>query len=200
MSKEKTKFEFLERSVSVDFPLETHGTSFDFHLEPLFGPINTEKSLCRVLPSKVEIVLVKAQPGVKWSALESSQPIDVSAKADTPVPNDSGNATADAAAREAVLNPVTNNQKGPSYPTSSKSGPKNWDKIGEGEEEDVEGDPANHFFKKLFKDSSPDVQRAMMKSYQESNGTALSTNWEEVSKGKVQTLPPDGMEAKEYPK
>ena len=40
----------------------------------------------------------------------------------------------------------------------------------------------------------------MMKSYTESNGTSLSTNWEEVSKGKVETLPPDGMEAKAWGK
>ena len=100
------------------------------------------------------------------------------------------------------------------YPTSSKSGPKNWDKITEdlgkstGKEgkdagglgdDDLEGgDEANAFFKKLFKGSSPEVQRAMMKSYTESNGTALSTNWDEVSKGKVETVPPDGMEAKQW--
>jgi suppressor of G2 allele of SKP1 len=30
----------------------------------------------------------------------------------------------------------------------------------------------------------------MMKSYIESNGTALSTNWSEVGKGKVETSPP----------
>ena len=38
----------------------------------------------------------------------------------------------------------------------------------------------------------------MMKSYTESNGTALSTNWEEVSKGKVETSPPTGMEARKW--
>ena len=33
----------------------------------------------------------------------------------------------------------------------------------------------------------------MMKSYQESNGTALSTDWNDVKKGKVETRPPDGQ-------
>jgi suppressor of G2 allele of SKP1 len=38
----------------------------------------------------------------------------------------------------------------------------------------------------------------MMKSYQESNGTSLSTVWDEVGKKKVETSPPEGMEAKAW--
>jgi suppressor of G2 allele of SKP1 len=38
----------------------------------------------------------------------------------------------------------------------------------------------------------------MMKSYQESNGTALSTNWDEVKKETVKTQPPEGLEAKKW--
>ena len=34
----------------------------------------------------------------------------------------------------------------------------------------------------------------MMKSYVESNGTVLSTNWTEVGEKKVECTPPDGME------
>lgn len=36
----------------------------------------------------------------------------------------------------------------------------------------------------------------MMKSFTESNGTCLSTNWDEVGKGTVETRPPEGMIAK----
>jgi suppressor of G2 allele of SKP1 len=54
------------------------------------------------------------------------------------------------------------------------------------------------FFKKLYADADDDTRKAMMKSYQESGGTALSTNWSEVKKGKVETKPPEGMEAKKY--
>jgi suppressor of G2 allele of SKP1 len=32
-----------------------------------------------------------------------------------------------------------------------------------------------------------------MKSYQESGGTNLSTNWKDVSKGTVKVSPPEGM-------
>ncbi len=38
----------------------------------------------------------------------------------------------------------------------------------------------------------------MMKSYQESGGTVLSTNWEDVGKKKVEVSPPDGMIAKKW--
>lgn len=31
----------------------------------------------------------------------------------------------------------------------------------------------------------------MIKSYQESNGTSLSTNWDDVKKKRVETMPPD---------
>ncbi|KAF2171161.1 hypothetical protein M409DRAFT_51369 [Zasmidium cellare ATCC 36951] len=201
--KDEAHFEITERSMSISFPLQT-GSSFDLHLEPLFAAVVPEKCITRVLPSKVEIILIKATPGQKWSALESSEP--VKPKADSVV----------GAEQEAVKKAVfhDNKEKGPAYPTSSKSGPKDWDKISkdlrvsddgdknelDDDDDDDGGDDSNKFFRKLFKGATPETQRAMMKSYTESNGTALSTNWEEVSKGKVETVPPDGMEAKNWSK
>ena len=38
----------------------------------------------------------------------------------------------------------------------------------------------------------------MNKSFQESNGTVLSTNWSEIGKGFVKGQPPDGMEVRKY--
>jgi suppressor of G2 allele of SKP1 len=38
----------------------------------------------------------------------------------------------------------------------------------------------------------------MNKSFQESGGTVLSTNWSEVGKGHVGVKPPDGMEFKKW--
>lgn len=87
--------------------------------------------------------------------------------------------------------------KAPAYPTSSKSGPKDWDNIADDDEEENNGD-VDSFFKQLYQNSTPEQQRAMMKSYTESNGTALSTDWGSVAKGKVETQPPDGMEAKKW--
>lgn len=83
---------------------------------------------------------------------------------------------------------------------------KNWDKIVrdlEDEDEDdkkkPEGDEAvNKLFQQIYSNANPETRRAMMKSFQESNGTCLSTNWAEVSKGKVEVTPPQGMESKKY--
>jgi len=186
---DKTKIEITERTLNITFPVASSGSTYDFTLDPLFAAVNPENCITRIMPTKVEIILSKVTPGQKWHALESSEPVVTdapSASSATDAPKPTTFTTA----------PSTT---GPAYPTSSKSGPKNWDNIAGGDDDD-EDDGANSFFKKLYKDAAPEVQRAMMKSYTESNGTSLSTNWEEVSKGKVETLPPDGMEAKSWGK
>ncbi|KAK1094123.1 Cochaperone protein [Friedmanniomyces endolithicus] len=199
---DQAQIDFTPRSLNISFPLAT-GASYDFTLEPLFAEIDPEACTKRVLSTKIEIGLAKKVHGKKWRALESDTP--------TPEKTDSVTSADHDAVKAAVLShpPMST---GPVYPTSSKSGPKDWDKVTTdalrdpsakpgtaGEDEDFEGgDESNLFFKKLFKGSTPEVQRAMMKSYTESNGTALSTNWEEVSKGKVETSPPDGMQAREW--
>nr|POE87528.1 protein sgt1 like a [Quercus suber] len=204
--KDKVQVNIQDRTLNITFPLVS-GADYDLTLDPLFAEVKPAACVTRVLAMKIEVILVKATPGIKWSAIEGKiEPVSNPA-IDTSTPGEEADA-----AKGAGLN--DNKPAGPpAYPTSSKSGPKNWDKItsdlrktdAQGQEgtaeadEDYEGgDPANHFFKKLFKDASPDVQRAMMKSYTESNGTALSTNWDEVSKGPVETTPPDGMEARKW--
>jgi hypothetical protein len=166
-----------------------------FDVDPLFETIDPMQSSYTILSTKIEVKLHKATTGKKWADLEGTQAESA--------PQDKPEATAPTT--PAAL---------PVYPTSSKSGPKDWDKVateltkkekkskgkgkeeepgpGDGEEDsDVEGgDPVNHFFKKLYASADEDTRRAMMKSYVESNGTALSTDWKEVKKGKVETSPP----------
>jgi len=59
-------------------------------------------------------------------------------------------------------------------------------------EEEKNGD-ANWLFKKIFKNGNDATRRAMMKSYQTSKGTVLSTNWDEVKdkdyEGKDKVVP-----------
>ncbi|KAI9735483.1 MAG: hypothetical protein M1835_003354 [Candelina submexicana] len=209
--KDKAVIDIQEGSVSISFPLPNSST-FDFSLEPLFAPINSATSTSAIMSTKIEIILKKATPGQKWPSLEGSHPINGKEIES----QDQSNAS------ESVKRAVLNSASAPAYPTSSRSGPKNWDKLAtdltkkpkkaatEGDKDSKEeddgidefddegGDPVNGFFKKLYAGADPDTRRAMMKSYQESNGTALSTNWSEVGKGKVETSPPDGMEAKKW--
>jgi suppressor of G2 allele of SKP1 len=184
--KDKTVVDIQERSINISFPTLDDGT-FDFSLDPLYEPIDPSKSTFRITPSKIELTLEKAFPK-KWPTLETNEPSDV-----TPV-----KATSDALGTTMKQMVLGEEAKAPVYPTSSKRGPTNWDKLADDMDVDKEGDNVTNFFQSLYKDADPEVKRAMMKSYQESNGTVLSTNWAEVGAGKVETSPPDGMVAKKW--
>lgn len=64
--------------------------------------------------------------------------------------------------------------------------------------EDEEAGDVNAFFKKIFKSGTPEQQRAMMKSFTESNGTALSTDWDDVGNRKVETVTDGGFVPKKF--
>ncbi|KAN0078766.1 hypothetical protein V8E54_005279 [Elaphomyces granulatus] len=205
-----------ETSISIQFPLSS-GSDFAFTLDPLFAAIDPALSKVSIMSTKIEMVLHKKISGQRWSALESTSkfPTDRTSISGTtpPVPT-----------MAAASNPASSQDSGPAYPTSSRHGVKNWDKLaveltskkqskaadskGKSKEVDGEdegeksdggdsvdsdygtGDPVDAFFKKLYANADPDTRRAMVKSYYESQGTALSTNWDEVGKGKVETRPP----------
>lgn len=78
------------------------------------------------------------------------------------------------------------------YPSSSRKA-VNWSNFNVQEDEEEED-----FFAKLYKDVDDDTRRAMMKSYVESNGTVLTTNWSEAEGKKFETSPPEGMQAKKW--
>ena len=66
---------------------------------------------------------------------------------------------------------------------------KDWSKIEreiiaeeEQEKKELKGDEAlNNFFQKIYADANEDQRRAMLKSFQTSGGTVLSTDWSTVS-------------------
>jgi suppressor of G2 allele of SKP1 len=98
----------------------------------------------------------------------------------------------------------------PSTSTAARKAQKNWEGITTGilsaekevttdQDPNVGGDAAlNGFFQKIFGDADEDTKRAMMKSYQESGGTTLSTNWDDVKKAPVEVKPPTGSEWKKW--
>ncbi|KIW18231.1 hypothetical protein PV08_02519 [Exophiala spinifera] len=205
VSKSAADIEINADSVSISFPHPSHpNSSFNFTLDPLFALIDPAQSSANIMSTKVELTLHKAQAGQKWNSLEGTSSLVVA-----PGKGTSSSSTSTAAA----IQPPPVAQSAPSYPTSSRTGPKNWDKLaddlhaqskgkkkekttgpasGDEEEADVDsdydGDAVDGFFKKLYAGADPDTRRAMQKSFLESQGTALSTNWSEVGKGKVDVV------------
>ena len=178
-------YQFKETHLFMEVKLPDD-QSFILNIE-LFDKILFYESKVTILTSKIEIRLKKANP-VSWGKLEKpATPPGSSRKIQTFTPNESSTLTQDP-------------QK---FPSSSKTF-TDWDKLAaevtkEEAEEKPEGDAAlNKFFQQIYGKGSEEQQRAMMKSFQESGGTVLSTNWDEVGKEKVEVKPPDGMEYKKY--
>ncbi|KAI9047195.1 hypothetical protein LZ554_008649 [Drepanopeziza brunnea f. sp. 'monogermtubi'] len=180
--KESAEVKIGSSTLHVSFPIG-NASSFEYSIDPLFSEIAVSKSTFRITPHKIEIVLHKSFPGLKWSSLEDPEP-------DIPLTRP-GKPTS--SIPDGVLRPK---ETAPIYPTSSKNGPVNWDKVG-GDDDQEEHD-VNDFFKVLYRDADPDTRRAMMKSYQESNGTSLSTDWSDVGSKTFKTEPPEGMEPKKW--
>ncbi|KAG0294202.1 Suppressor of G2 allele of SKP1 [Dissophora globulifera] len=173
--KDAVEINFTDNALSVSVKMPT-GSDYSLELDPLSHAVVPSESKYEVLSTKIEIQLKKERFALKWGALEGD---------DT---NATSMATIAAGATSA-------------YPTSSRKA-KNWDaleKEAEKEEEKADGDKAlNQLFAQIYKDADDNTKRAMMKSFTESNGTCLSTNWDEVGKGTVETRPPEGMVARKY--
>ncbi|KAF8227424.1 SGS-domain-containing protein [Tricholoma matsutake] len=150
-------------------------------LEPLKGQIDPSASEVTIGKIKVEIRLAKMSPG-RWGGLVGDSP-----------------------------DPLANTAAAPSSSSASKANlKKNWegittDILSNEKEKTTEEDPnvggdstLNSFFQKIFGDADDNTKRAMMKSYQESGGTTLSTNWDEVKKSNVEVKPPAGSEWKKW--
>ncbi|WOL20517.1 hypothetical protein Cni_G29322 [Canna indica] len=169
--------DFGEQIVSITIAIPGED-AYNFQ-QRLFGKIIPEKCKYQVLASKIEIRLFKAE-AITWTSLEFNKDKRVAHK----------------------VNVSDVNTKKPSYPSSKTK--VDWDKLEaqvkkEEKEEKLDGDAAlNKFFRDIYGDADEDMRRAMTKSFVESNGTVLSTNWKEVGSKKVEGSPPDGMELKKW--
>ncbi|KAK4262816.1 hypothetical protein QN277_028324 [Acacia crassicarpa] len=173
---ENVVVQFGEQILSVD--IDVPGQEAYQYQSRLFGKIIPDKCRFVVLSTKIEIRLAKAE-AITWTSLEYS--------------------------KEAVLqtkNSPSAKSLRPEYPSSKPK--KDWDKLEalvkkEEKEEKLDGDAGlNKLFRDIFQNADEDMRRAMTKSFVESNGTVLSTDWKEVGSKKVEGSPPEGMELKKW--
>ncbi|XP_036397157.1 protein SGT1 homolog [Megalops cyprinoides] len=169
--KEDVSIKFEEKEVTAVVKLPS-GEDWCLKVH-LLHPVVPRQSTFKILSTKVEIKLKKTE-AIRWEKLE-------------------GEGT------QSNVKHFTPNQ----YPSSSHY-TRNWDKVvGDIKEEEknekLEGDAAlNKLFQQIYSDGSDEVKRAMNKSFMESGGTVLSTNWQDVGKRKVDVSPPDDAEWKKF--
>lgn len=179
VNKDTCKVDLTEKSLSATLKLPT-GSDYSLELD-LSHSIIPEKSVTKVLTSKVEIKMKKQQE-LQWKKLEYDGQGEEKVKQ---IPVQGANDTVH------------------KYPTSSHY-TRNWDKLEqevkeEEKNEKLEGDAAlNKLFQQIYSDGSDETKKAMMKSFSESGGTVLSTNWGEIGNKKTEVKPPDGMEYKKW--
>jgi suppressor of G2 allele of SKP1 len=174
VKKEDAKINIGEKNIEIEVKLPgnlEYQTNFN-----LLDKIIVPESSYTILSTKIELKLKKSRES-RWSTLE-----------------DTGGSVQ---VWDAVVD--TKKDKGLIYPSSAKNSQKDWDKVDVPAESDdkLDGDAAlNKLFQDIYKGASDDQRRAMLKSFQESGGTVLSTNWDEVGKGEVKGQPPKGMDMK----
>lgn len=165
---------FAEKRLSARVVLPS-GEDFSLNFD-LLHPISPQQSTFKILSTKVEIKMKKTE-AVRWEKLEGE-------------------------GQESNIKHFNPN----AYPSSCQGaqGARDWDKVvgditEEEKKEKLEGDAAlNKLFQQIYSDGSDEVKRAMNKSFMESGGTVLSTNWKDVGKRKVDMSPPDDVEWKKY--
>ncbi|KAK9745335.1 CS domain [Popillia japonica] len=180
VQQDKLKVNFNETSLGVNVHLDD-GESYDLEYR-LRHKIVPDQCSYKITPSKIEIKLKKLE-GLRWDKLE-------------------GNPEEDVVKVISQASTVQITEGPPPYPTSKKG--RDWSAIEKDikeqeSKEKPEGEEAvNKLFQEIYGKGSDEVKKAMNKSYLESGGTVLSTNWDEIKKDKVPVKPPDGMEWKKW--
>ncbi|KAJ2754398.1 Cochaperone protein [Coemansia pectinata] len=170
VQKDAATVEFSDQGVSLSVKMAT-GSDNNYEFEPLMHAIVPKESTYEIMSTKIEIRMKKANVGVKWDCLEQLE--------------------AQRLAKAAGKASLSSSRQGVSWDTIAANAEKET-KLKPGEQS------VNQLFQSIYKDADEETRRAMTKSYIESNGTALSTDWKTVSKGPVETTPPVDTYAKSY--
>lgn len=151
-------------SVSLTFE-DSNNFKYDFRIDELFDSINVDESTYKVYGTKLTILLTK-ENSTAWTDIKKTDQIT-----NTTIPE---------------INRSDKREDTPvSYPTSSIK-KTDWAKFKiDDDEEDEENEDPDRFFKKLYSGADDNARKAMMKSFIESNGTSLSTDWSDVGSRKV---------------
>eukprot|EP00173_Palmaria_palmata_P001437 Plantae.Rhodophyta-Palmaria_palmata.ctg18006.p1 GENE.Plantae.Rhodophyta-Palmaria_palmata.ctg18006~~Plantae.Rhodophyta-Palmaria_palmata.ctg18006.p1 ORF type:complete len:253 (-),score=60.10 Plantae.Rhodophyta-Palmaria_palmata.ctg18006:24-734(-) len=175
VTKEAASIEFGEDDIDVTIDIGD-GSQYNLSID-FFDKVVPSKSTVKYLKTKVTIKLEKGTPA-QWDQLERTD-------------------ASYAKREEAESGDVSSVLK--KRPPSAYSSGKDWDKFEQEEDAKGEGDEAlNDLFKKIYANGSEEQRRAMNKSFSESGGTCLSTNWQDIGKKKTPVTPPDGMVARKY--
>ena len=171
--------------------LRKGGVDFTVIANHLYAKIDVEKSKVQIKDEKVLIKLRKVD-SFEWYELFGKADDDETSKPE-PTQPDGGSPVKDT--------PLVRDPKTRPYVSH-----RDWDAIEKNIEKEEKNDKAegedamNKLFQKIYADASEETRRAMIKSYQTSGGTVLSTNWDEVSKTdyEKERTAPKGMEWKTW--
>jgi len=196
--KESLKVKIESKRLEVFFAIDS-SKNFELNLD-LFDEIIPEASVYNIQLDKIEVILDKKNRGKSWNTLER--------------PETANEIVLETKLPQSIPQPISANQANQAslaYPSSSKS-KKDWSKIDKEIDEDMkehkdeyqDEDPLNKLFKQIYANADENTRRAMMKSFQTSGGTVLSTNWDEVKEkdysGKDKPSAPDGQEWRKWEK
>jgi len=167
-----------------------------------YAPVSVDGCKINIKDEKVLIKLKKENDGFEWQELLAKKTFGSSTSTTASGPATDAADAADAADTTTATEPkpVPTVEPNKTRPYVSH---RDWDKIEkeleeEEKKEKPEGDDAmNKLFQTIYASADEDTKRAMVKSYQTSGGTVLSTNWDEVSKKnyeKEDRTAPKGMD------
>ena len=200
--------------------IEKRGHSITVLQGELYDAIVPDKCSVSYKQDKVVIKLRKERPNYEWQSLLSQSNKPTTKKSSAPVPStsktetttdDVSNTTTQGLVPDIETNAEDTTTMKETGRTKTKipnpyASHRDWDAIEKDVEEEIAnekpvGDAAmNQLFQQIYANADEDTKRAMIKSYQTSGGTVLSTNWNEVAKKdyEQERTAPDGQEWKTW--